>query len=105
MPIPDYQTLMLLLLKAAGDGQEHRTSDAADRLAHDFKLTKRNGSSFCPAASKRRLPIVSLGRKRISFKRLYSTPPSGSFQDHRPRAFTFPASSEEAEAPLSPVSF
>jgi restriction system protein len=49
MPIPDYQTLMLPLLKVAGDGQEHRTSDAADRLAHDFKLTEEERQQLLPS--------------------------------------------------------
>ena len=32
MAIPDYETLMLPLLKIAGDGQEHRVSDVVDQL-------------------------------------------------------------------------
>src|SRR6266446_2278504 len=40
MAIPDYQTLMLPILKIAGDGQEHRISDVVDQLARDFQLTE-----------------------------------------------------------------
>jgi restriction system protein len=40
MAIPDYQTLMLPVLKIAGDGQEHRISDVVDQLARDFRLTE-----------------------------------------------------------------
>ena len=49
MPVPDYQTLMLPLLKVAGDGQEHRTSDVADRLARDFKLTEEERQQLLPS--------------------------------------------------------
>jgi restriction system protein len=49
MPIPDYQTLMLPLLKVAGDGREHRTSDVANRLARDFKLTEDERQQLLPS--------------------------------------------------------
>jgi restriction system protein len=49
MSIPDYQTLMLPLLKAAGDGQEHRTSDVADRLATDLKLAEEERQQLLPS--------------------------------------------------------
>ncbi len=39
MAIPDYQTLMLPLLRLLGDGGEHRASDAVERLADEFGLT------------------------------------------------------------------
>ena len=38
MAIPDYQTIMLPLLKLAGDNQEHRFRDAVEALAD--KLNK-----------------------------------------------------------------
>src|SRR5258708_33837170 len=40
---------MLPLLKDAGDGQEHRTSDVADRLARDFKLTEEERQQLLPS--------------------------------------------------------
>ncbi len=40
---------MLALLKDAGDGQEHRTSDVADRLARDFKLTEEERQQLLPS--------------------------------------------------------
>jgi restriction system protein len=49
MAIPDYQTLMLPLLKIAGDGQEHRVSDVADQLASDFKLTEEERQQLLPS--------------------------------------------------------
>ncbi len=40
MPIPDYQTLMLPLLKFAVDGKEHHVREAVAVLAVEFKLTE-----------------------------------------------------------------
>ena len=37
--IPDYQTLMLSLLKYAGDGKEHRIGDVIGPLANKLGLT------------------------------------------------------------------
>jgi restriction system protein len=49
MAIPDYETLMLPLLKVAGDGQEHRVSDVVDELARDFKLTEEERHQLLPS--------------------------------------------------------
>ena len=49
MAIPDYETLMLPLLKIAGDGQEHRISDIVDQLARDFELTEEERRQFLPS--------------------------------------------------------
>lgn len=39
MPIPDYQTLMLPLLRFAADGNDHTTREAVEELATEFQLT------------------------------------------------------------------
>ncbi len=39
MAIPDYQTVMLPLLRFAGDGQEHALRETVDALASEFRLT------------------------------------------------------------------
>lgn len=39
MAIPNYQTIMLPLLKMAGDKREHSLREAIDRLSNEFKLT------------------------------------------------------------------
>ena len=39
MAIPDYQTLMLPLLRFAADGSEHTTREAVEVLAAEFQLT------------------------------------------------------------------
>jgi restriction endonuclease Mrr len=39
MPIPDYQTLMLPVLRILGDGTDHTARSVIDTLATEFKLT------------------------------------------------------------------
>ena len=38
MPIPDYETIMLPLLKFASDDKEHSAKEAIESLSHYFKL-------------------------------------------------------------------
>ena len=40
MAIPDYQTIMLPLLKFAGDNEEHSLQQAVENLADYFELTE-----------------------------------------------------------------
>lgn len=51
MPIPDYQTLMLPLLKLAGDQQEHRLRDAIEQLAAEFALTDEERGTMLPSGT------------------------------------------------------
>jgi restriction system protein len=39
MPIPDYQTVMLPLLRFANTREHYRLSEAVEALAQEFKLT------------------------------------------------------------------
>lgn len=39
MPIPDFQTIMLPLLRCFSDGQEHSVQDVLDILSREFSLT------------------------------------------------------------------
>jgi restriction endonuclease Mrr len=49
MSIPDFQTIMLPLLELAGDGKEHKLSDAIDRLATHFNLTDSERRELLPS--------------------------------------------------------
>src|SRR5947207_262746 len=49
MSIPDYETLMLPLLRLTGDGQEHRIGDGIEQLAHEFKLTDEERQQLLPS--------------------------------------------------------
>jgi restriction system protein len=49
MAIPDYQSLMLPLLKLAQDGQDHSLSESIDTLALEFRLTGEERKELLPS--------------------------------------------------------
>ncbi len=49
MPIPDYQTVMLPLLKLTSDGKEHQIRDAVNALADQFQLTDAERKETLPS--------------------------------------------------------
>ena len=49
MAIPDYQTIMLPLLKFASDSREHRFREAVEALADKFKLTEDDRKELLPS--------------------------------------------------------
>lgn len=53
MAIPDYQTLMLPLLKLAGDKNEHPIGEARDKLADFFNLSEAERNEFLPSGNQR----------------------------------------------------
>jgi restriction system protein len=51
MAIPDYQSVMLPLLKVAADGKEHHIREAIDLLVHQFKLTEDERKELLPSGA------------------------------------------------------
>jgi restriction system protein len=49
--IPDYQTVMLPLLRLAADGQEHSLREAIERLADEFGLNEEERKELLPSGS------------------------------------------------------
>jgi len=49
MPIPNYQPIMLPLLKFASDGQEHSLRETIEALADEFNLTDEERSELLPS--------------------------------------------------------
>lgn len=49
MPIPDYQTLMLPLLRCFADGKEHSVQDVVNTLAREFSLTEEELRELLPS--------------------------------------------------------
>ena len=49
MAIPDYQTIMLPLLKLASDGKDHRISEATEELAKSFGLSEAELAELLPS--------------------------------------------------------
>ena len=53
MTIPDYQTIMLPLLRLAGDDREHTKREAEATLAEHFQLTEEERASLLPSGRQR----------------------------------------------------
>ena len=73
MPIPDYQSIMLPLLKFANDGQEHSLRETIEALADKFNLTVEERSELLPSGQQAVLgkigtdPIFRKNRDRPHF--------------------------------------
>lgn len=81
MPIPDYQTLMLPLLKLTSDKKEHSLKDATKELAKEFGLSDAELSEMLPSARKTRFyDRVGWAGTYLRKAGLLSTPRRGWFQ-------------------------
>jgi restriction system protein len=65
MAIPDFQTIMLPLLKLAGDGEEHSLRETMETLANEFGLTDEERREFLPSG---RQPMFD---NRVGWARTY----------------------------------
>ena len=65
MPIPDYQSCMLPLLRYAADGREHALKDAVEALAEKFRLTKSERSQYLPSGQQ------TVIQNRVAWARTY----------------------------------
>jgi restriction system protein len=81
MPVPDFQTIMLPLLKLAADGDVHYIHDAVNRLADDFSLSDDEKSRLLPSGQQ---PIfynrVGWARTYLKKAGLIEDPRRGYFQ-------------------------
>jgi len=53
MTIPDYQSIMLPLLKLAGDGEQHTLQQAISKLADEFQLTEDERKEMLPSGTQK----------------------------------------------------
>lgn len=65
MAIPDYETLMLPLLRLAADGNVHRFSEAVEKLADEFSLSEDERTELLPSGGQ---PIF---RNRVGWAKSY----------------------------------
>ena len=49
MPIPDYQSIMLPLLKQISDGQAYKFAEVKENLAREFNLTPQERRELLPS--------------------------------------------------------
>jgi hypothetical protein len=52
-PYPDYQSVMLPLLRVAADGKIHTVRDAIDTLANQFGLSEQERKELLPSGTDR----------------------------------------------------
>lgn len=85
MPIPDYQTLMLPLLKFASDGNERKFREAIEALAEEFGLSDEERAELLPSGSQ---PVfdnrVGWAKTYLKQAGLLASPRRGIFQITQP---------------------
>ncbi len=80
MAIPDYQTLMLPVLKLAADGGEHKFSHAVELLAEEFSLSTMERNELLPSGSQAVFNNrVGWARSYLKQAGLLSSPKRGFF--------------------------
>jgi len=78
--VPDFQSLMLPLLRIAGDGKEHSLSDARGRLGAEFKLTQAEQEELLPSARQSRFGNrVAWAKAYLEMAGLLLSPQRGHF--------------------------
>jgi restriction system protein len=65
MGVPDFQSLMLPLLRIAGDGKEHPLAEARARLGSEFKLTQAEQDERLPSGRQSRFA------NRVAWAKVY----------------------------------
>ncbi len=65
MPVPDYQSIMLPLLKLTADQQEHSLREAIDYLALEFELSEQEKQELLPSGKQ---PVFD---NRVGWARTY----------------------------------
>jgi restriction system protein len=65
MPIPDYESIMLPLLKFASDGKEHSLAETIEQMKRTFGLTEEEKKQLLPSGLQ---PIID---NRVGWARTY----------------------------------
>ncbi|HKZ01823.1 MAG TPA: restriction endonuclease [Pyrinomonadaceae bacterium] len=81
MAVPDFQSLMLPLLKLAAGGQQHPLSEAREALAGEFKLTQAERDELLPSGSQSKFANrVAWAKSYLQQAGLLLSPKRGHFQ-------------------------
>jgi restriction system protein len=81
MAVPDFQSLMLPLLRVAADGKEHSLAEARERLADDFKLSHEDQEELLPSGRQSKFSNrVAWAKSYLQQAGLLSSPRRGHFQ-------------------------
>ena len=65
MPIPDYQSIMLPLLKLTSDGTEHTSPEVVEIIGNIFKLTDEEKNQMLPSGTQ------TIIENRVGWARTY----------------------------------
>ncbi len=65
MPIPDYQTVMLPLLKITADQKSHRLDEVVEKISDEFKLSDAERSQLLPSG------VTQIINDRVGWARTY----------------------------------
>jgi restriction system protein len=81
MAVPDFQSLMLPLLKIAGDGQPHSLAEAREVLATEFGLTQADRDELLPSGNQAKFSNrVAWAKSYLQQAGLLASPKRGYFQ-------------------------
>ena len=81
MPVPDYQTLMLPLLRFYSDGEVHSLNEAIEALAQEFKLSEEELREMLPSGRQTTFRNRVGWAKTYMFKAgLFESPKRGYFK-------------------------
>ena len=79
--VPDFQSVMLPLLRMAGDGREHTMASAISSLGDTFQLTEEDRAEMLPGGSQRRFNNrVYWAKSHLRAAGLVASPTRGRFQ-------------------------
>lgn len=80
MAIPDFQSIMLPLLKLAGNGEVHNFHDTVEKLAQEFGLSEEEKSSLIPSGQPRFENRVGWAKTYLKKSGLITYPIRGHIQ-------------------------
>lgn len=81
MPVPDFQTLMLPVLRILGDGQEQAPSAVRQEAAHEFQLTESDLAELLPSGRQTTFANrIAWGLAYLKQARLIDSPRRGSYR-------------------------
>lgn len=81
MAVPDFQSLMLPLLRIAADGMEHSLAEAREVLASEFKLTEADREELLPSGRQSKFANrVAWAKGYLQQAGLVTSPRRGYFQ-------------------------
>src|SRR5262245_17706400 len=81
MAVPDFQSLMMPLLRIARDGQEHSLTEARDALATEFKLSASDRDELLPSGRQSKFSNrVAWAKSYLQQAGLLLSPRRGHFQ-------------------------